>query len=168
MEFWPTGLLAMKVPRVEDFDPAAAARIPDMGMANLPAIERPVKATPPPPPVSREPSGSDVGSSRDTTTPRHRDTVIPRHHDTVTPRYRDTTIATIATLVTAFGKEAATYRFTQDEKNAIRGAVYSLRQKGQFVTENEILRVALNFIMLDFRQRGETSILAGVLRALKR
>ena len=36
------------------------------------------------------------------------------------------------------GKEAATYRFTQDEKRALSGIVYAYKEQGIKTSENEI------------------------------
>src|ERR1700690_701551 len=64
--------------------------------------------------------------------PRYHDTTIPsmvsRHHDTTIPsmvsRPHDTIIELIRSAVKTFGKEAATHRFTPDEKKAIADIVY--------------------------------------------
>lgn len=101
-------------------------------------------------------------------TPQHHDTKQPRHHATVIPRYRDTTIETVRAAVKIFGKEAATHRFTLEEKKAIRDIVYAYESRGIRTGENEISRIGVNFLIEDYRQNGENSILHKVLTALYR
>jgi len=98
--------------------------------------------------------------------PQYRDTKQPRHHDTMTPRYRDTTIEVIRAAVKVFGKEAATHRFTLEEKKAIADIVYSYRRTGIKTSENEISRIGVNFLIEDYRKNGESSLLHKVLKAL--
>src|SRR5688572_9892506 len=49
---------------------------------------------------------------------RKKSTTTPRYHDTVIPSYHDAIVETIRMAVKAFGKEAATHRFTPEEKKA--------------------------------------------------
>ena len=65
-----------------------------------------------------------------------------------------------------FGKEAATHRFTPDEKKAIADIVYSYGGLGIRTNENEITRIAINFVVNDYTENGEGSILAKALKAL--
>src|SRR5690554_1670761 len=64
-----------------------------------------------------------------TTIPSNHDTVIPRHHDTtldtMPPRYHDAIIEVVRRAVKEFGKEAATYRFTVEEKKALRNIIFA-------------------------------------------
>jgi hypothetical protein len=98
--------------------------------------------------------------------PRYRDTKQPRHHEAMTPRYRDTTTETVRAAVKIFGKEAATHRFTLEEKKAIRDIVYAYEGRGIRTGENEISRIGVNYLIEDYRQNGENSILHKVLTAL--
>ena len=95
-----------------------------------------------------------------------RDTKQPRHHATVTPRHRDTTIEAIRAAVKVFGKEAATHRFTLEEKRAIRDIVYAYEGQGIRTNENEVSRIGVNFLVEDYRTNGENSILHKALKAL--
>ena len=94
------------------------------------------------------------------------DTVIPRYHDTMTPRYNDTIIELVRRGVKDFGKEAATHRFTLLEKKALADIIYTYKSRGVKTSENEITRIAVNFLVEDFRDNGETSVLAKTLKAL--
>uniref|UniRef100_A0A7V3NVA9 Uncharacterized protein n=1 Tax=candidate division WOR-3 bacterium TaxID=2052148 RepID=A0A7V3NVA9_UNCW3 len=97
-------------------------------------------------------------SSGDTTTPRHRDTTIPRYQDTIFEQVRK--------AVKELGKEAATHRFTQEEKRAITDIIYTYKNNGIKTSENEVARISVNFIIEDYRENGENSILHKVLKAL--
>jgi hypothetical protein len=94
------------------------------------------------------------------------DTVVPRHHDTMVPRYHDTTVEEIRKAVKQIGKEAATHRYTVAEKQAIANIVFTYKNQGLFTSENEVSRIAINFIVADFEENGEESILAKALKAL--
>jgi hypothetical protein len=61
------------------------------------------------------------------------------------------------------GKVAATYRFTQEEKRALRELVYTYGGAGLHTSENEITRIALNWLLENHRQYGQESVLAQVL-----
>ena len=98
--------------------------------------------------------------------PRGRDTMPPQSHETTASRFHETVIELIRKAVKEFGKEAATHRFTTAEKKAIADAVYSYKNHGVRTSENEIARIAVNFIINDYRENGENSVLDRALRAL--
>jgi hypothetical protein len=113
-------------------------------------------------------------------------------HDTEIPRYHDTTSDTTVSLsqeqqdssdhsahnattpllertrraVKHLGKEAATYRFTVDEKKLLKKIGHEYALKGIRTSENEITRIAINYVMEEYRQHKDTSILARVLELL--
>src|SRR2546430_14442599 len=82
-------------------------------------------------------------------------TVIPRHHDTMASLNQDNTIETIRKAVKHLGKEAATYRFTQEEKMALSDIVYTYKGQGVRTSENEITRIAINFLVEDYKENGK-------------
>ena len=98
--------------------------------------------------------------------PSNRDTMQPRNHETMVSRYHDTTIETVRKAVKELGKEAATYRFTIEEKRAIADLVYTYKRRGIRTSENEITRIAVNFVLHDNQESGKNGILDKVLRAL--
>jgi hypothetical protein len=110
--------------------------------------------------------------------PQTNDTVIPRHHDTTVstmpPRNQDTMIPqddgnildVVRKAVKQIGKEAATHRFTSDEKNLLADIEYTYRRQGIRTSENEITRIAINYFIEDYRKNGESSLLATVLKLL--
>lgn len=105
-------------------------------------------------------------SNSDTMTPRYHDTTVSRYHDTMTPRYNDAIVALVRKAVKEFGKEAATHRFTETEKKEIADLIYTYKNRGIKTSENEITRLAVNFILEDYKENGEKSILHNILEAL--
>jgi hypothetical protein len=103
---------------------------------------------------------------RQKTVSANHDTKPPSNHDTTVSRYHETMIETVRKAVKQFGKEAATHRFTVDEKNAIADLVFTNKRLGIRTSENEIARIAVNFILEDQLENGENSILAKVLKVL--
>src|SRR6266496_2496561 len=109
----------MKKPRINDFYPNAT-ETPSLSssMENLPAIEK--SALPP----TMQEKGDDRSREFIPSPQKDHDTVIPRYHDTMQPRYHATTdtspknelIETVRKSVKRIGKEAATHRFTLEEK----------------------------------------------------
>ena len=90
----------------------------------------------------------------------------------MTPRYRDTTdtepVEAIRKGVRELGEKAATHRFTHEEKEALADIEYTYRkQYGWQTSENEITRIAIRWLIEDYRGNGENSVLHKVLKALK-
>jgi hypothetical protein len=105
--------------------------------------------------------------SADTAVSRNHDTVIPRHHETTpAPDLDDDPIEIIRTAVKQFGKESATQRLTLEEKQNLRDIEYAYDKQGIRTTGNEIIRIALNFLVLDYKKNGLNSVLAKVLEKL--
>ncbi len=98
--------------------------------------------------------------------PRNHDTTTPSNHDTMVPRYHDTIVELIRKAVREIGKEAATHRFTVEEKRAVAKVVFTYKNQGTITSENEIARIAINYVINDYNENGESSILSKVLRAL--
>ncbi len=93
-------------------------------------------------------------------------TMVPRYHDTTVSSYQDSLIENIRKAVKKLGKEAATYRFTEEEKKSLADIVYTYKGTGVRTSENEITRTAINFLVEDYRQNGSNSILARVIERL--
>lgn len=102
----------------------------------------------------------------DTAPPRHHDTTVSSNHDTMQPWYHDTAIELVRKAVREIGKEAATHRFTVAEKKTIREVVFTYENRGTLTSENEITRIAVNYVLNDYKENGEQSLLGKVLKAL--
>lgn len=94
------------------------------------------------------------------------DTTTPRHHDTVILPFPDTMIETIRKAVKQQGKEAATHRFTLEEKKLLRDVVYTYIAQGIRTSENEIARIAIHYLIKDYHENNKMSVLARVLERL--
>ena len=75
-------------------------------------------------------------------------------------------IELIRKAVKDVGKESATYRFTPEEKKALLELTFTYKVQGLKTSENELTRIAINFILEDHKQNGQNSILDKVLQAL--
>jgi hypothetical protein len=118
------------------------------------AVPKPTKSSPtvidPPKP-----------SSDETSIPRNHDAVIPRHHDTI-----DGLLETVRKAVKELGEKAATHRFTAAEKQAVADLIYTYKRQGIKTSENEIARIAINYLIEDFQRNGEQSVLDRVIKDL--
>jgi len=142
-------------------------KLNDAQKANPPEHQQPDKdeALSPITKVARTSAQKPKGPKH-TMTPRYHGTTIPRHHDTTVSRHHDTMISIIRGEVKVFGKEAATHRFTLEEKKAIADIVYAHKHLGIKTSENEIARIGVNFLINDYKENGENSVLSKVLKAL--
>jgi hypothetical protein len=102
----------------------------------------------------------------DTMIPRHHDTTAPRTHDTVIPQEVTDLFELVRKSVKQIGKEAATHRFTVEEKNLLADIEYTYKRQGIRTSENEITRIAINYFIEDYRRNGEESLLAKILKRL--
>jgi hypothetical protein len=80
--------------------------------------------------------------------------------------YPDSMIEMIRKSVKTTGKEVSFVRLTLEEKKQLADIVYTLKSQKIKTTENEINRIAINFLLEDYRLNGENSVLARVLAAL--
>ena len=75
-------------------------------------------------------------------------------------------IQTIRKTVREIGKESLFLRLTPEEKDQLRDIVYSFSKQRPKISENEIGRIALNYLLEDFKANGKNSILAKMIEAL--
>ena len=135
------------------------------GLADSPLFSAPLSGSSP---AKARVGGGKDGAKRQQAAKQssNHDTTSPRNHDTTVSWYHDTIIEPIRRAVKEFGKEAATHRFTLEEKKAIADIIYTYKRRGIKTSENEIARIAINFAIQDFRENGENSVLAKVLEVL--
>jgi hypothetical protein len=138
------------------------------GLADSPFFKKVEPHTPPPTKsgIKRARPVAPSHSQSDTTPSRNRDTMQPSNHDTTPPQRSDQIIEAVRKAVKELGKEAATHRFTVEEKKTIADIIYSYKRLGTRTSENEITRIAVNFIINDYKQCGENSVLEKALKAL--
>lgn len=108
-------------------------------------------------------------SVNDTVIPRNHESLVSSEHDTSSSTLTDDPIIAIRRAVIPIGKEPATHRFTLEEKNHLDEIEYHYRKQYRIrTTENEITRIAVNYLLHNYRQNGETSILHKVLESIHR
>ena len=78
----------------------------------------------------------------------------------------DSMIEAIRKTVKSLGKEVAFTRLTPEEKGRLADIVYTYKRQGIKTSENEINRIAINFLIEDFNKNGKESVLAKVIEAL--
>jgi hypothetical protein len=103
---------------------------------------------------------------RATKTAANHATMTSGHHDTTTPRLKAELVSRLREAVKPLGKEGATHRFTPEEKERLAEIVYQYHRRGLRSSENEIVRVAIHWLLEDHAARGEEGILHRVLLAL--
>lgn len=81
-------------------------------------------------------------------------------------RQPDSLIAEIRRTVRAYGKEVSYVRLTPEEKSLLADITYTYKRQGVKTSENEMNRIAVNFLLLDYRVNGAASILTRVIEAL--
>jgi len=114
----------------------------------------------------RSSEGSVDATNQGSKQPSNHEPMTPRAHDTVVSRAHDTNIETIRKAVKQIGKEGATHRFTSKEKQDIADLIYTYKRQGIRTSENEITRIAINFVVQDRNENGENSILDQVIKVL--
>jgi hypothetical protein len=142
------------------------ARSESSGTPPVADVKATKKASPKQAPPRSAQAASAAGTEEKPAPPRHRGTTPPRNHETMPPRYHEAIIQEVRKAVREFGKEAATHRFTVAEKKAVADILYTYRQRGLKTSENEVTRIAVNFILRDYEENGENSVLDRALRAL--
>jgi hypothetical protein len=141
------------------------------------ATTPPPEHVPPPPKViqalpkgngtthNRKKSTSKQSRNRGVMTSRNHGVMTPLLHDTIPPGTEDV-ISKLRSIVRQIGKEPTTCRLTVDEKKLLKSVEFDYSTKDIQTSANEIMRIAMNFIVDDYRENGEQSILDKVLRAL--
>jgi hypothetical protein len=80
--------------------------------------------------------------------------------------YHDDVVEMIRKAVKTPGKEVSFVRMTVEEKAQLADIIYTYKRQGKKTSENEINRIAINYILEDYRANGERSILARVIASL--
>ena len=75
-------------------------------------------------------------------------------------------IEAVRRIVKVVGREVSFCRVSPEEKAQLAEIVYTYKRRGVRTSENEINRIALNAILLDYATNGEQSLLARTIAAL--
>jgi hypothetical protein len=81
-------------------------------------------------------------------------------------RNQDSMIETIRKTVKSLGTKVSFTRVTPEEKARVEDIVYTYKRQGVKTSENEINRIAMNFLIEDFAKNGKESVLTQVVEAL--
>lgn len=104
-----------------------------------------------------------ASANQETMPSRQSEAETPRHPAAMTPAM----LKPLRQAVRQIGKEASTYRFTREEKDKLAETIYTQGRAGIRTCENEIVRIAVNWLIADQQARGEVSVLAQALKALR-
>jgi len=80
---------------------------------------------------------------------------------------QDDVVQRIRKIVKTQGREVSFIRLTAEEKGQLADVVYTYKRQGRKTTENEVSRIAVNYLLEDYKANGNTSVLARVLEALQ-
>lgn len=149
------------------FQPQAHAK----PVPKVPAMKnRPTPATPTVEVAPSSATPATQSSNRGVTPSRHRDSKQARHPDRKQPLSEDGMMVehfdAIRKAVKQLGKEVSTHRFTPEEKAALADIVYTYARQGVRTSENEITRIGVNWLLLDYRYNGVNSVLSRLLERL--
>jgi hypothetical protein len=75
-------------------------------------------------------------------------------------------IETIRKTVKSLGTKVSFTRVTPEEKARVADIIYTYKRQGVKTSENEITRIAMNFLIEDFHKNGKESVLSQVIEAL--
>ena len=76
-------------------------------------------------------------------------------------------LETIRKIVKKPGKEDVLYvRLTKEEKDKLADVSYTYKRQGIRTSDNEVVRVAINALLEDYKTNGENSLLALVMASL--
>jgi len=145
---------------------AIANELKESAFFRRPEQEQPETNTPAPLPETPIHTLEQSTTKRDTMIPRHHDTTVSSNHDTTIPIQGTDIFEVVRKSVKQIGKEAATHRFTLEEKNLLADIEYTYKRRGIRTSENEITRIAINYLVEEYRQNGEQSILAKILKRI--
>jgi hypothetical protein len=87
-------------------------------------------------------------------------------HASTRANYPDRLIEILRKAVKEYGREISYVRLTPLEKSLLADIVYTCRKQGTKTTENEINRIAINYMIKDFEAHGKESLLIKVLVAI--
>ena len=124
-------------------------------------------------PLQKSPS-VEAGPSRATTEDKQLsrkpeskiDILIDSYHDSKITLYHSDLIEAIRKAVKPRGKDVTILRLTEDEKHQLADIAHNYKRRGKRTSETQIHRIAVNFILQDYKANGEHSVLDRVIRAL--
>ncbi|HZM23462.1 MAG TPA: hypothetical protein VFC02_17050 [Anaerolineales bacterium] len=117
-------------------------------------------------------SPSEEKKQEEQKTPRPRKDTAPKaikkesYHASTLASKQDNMIEVIRKTVKSLGSKVSFTRVTPEEKGWLADIIYTYKRQGIITSENEINRIAMNFLIEDFHKNGKESVLAQVIEAL--
>jgi hypothetical protein len=147
----------MKKPRLTDFDPDA--KVPQLAspLDGYPPITKRVVA------VAQDQSASQKKKPL----PKGNNKLDSMNASKLASMIASTDIVSVVRkAVRQTGKEVSFIRLAREEKQQLGDIVYTYKRQGIKTSENEINRIAVNYLLEDYRLNGANSILQRVMEAL--
>jgi hypothetical protein len=153
-----------------DFDPTGSAAQPTESLPENGQSLEEVPKTSPPAEAATQPSAGvspAKSDSRRASRPASRSSIKQESKlASVLASVDSKTIEAIRKVVKTQGREVSFIRLTPEEKAQVSDIVYTYKRQGQKTTENQINRIAINYLLHDYHEHGEQSVLARVLASL--
>lgn len=97
---------------------------------------------------------------------RNQDSLLASNHAS-TLALSTETLESIRKIVKNPGKEDVLYvRLTKGEKDKLADVIYTYKRQGVRTSDTEVVRVAINTLLEDYKSNGEKSLLAIILASL--
>ncbi len=155
-----------------DADPVAAAasatEAPEAAPADIPSRSRPAPRKGQAPSLPEEMQG-ETAQARNQPVERvskHASTRARKQNGIEAGDQSDAWVDKIRKSVRVPGKEVVYMRVTPQEKLRLRDIAYSYQRQGTKTTDTEISRIAVNYILEDYEQNRESSVLARVIASM--
>jgi GTP cyclohydrolase FolE2 len=140
----------MKTPRVEDFDPKVPVKLPDMGMEDLPRIEKP--------PALSSQALPTIELTADK--PQNQEIKISRSQESHQEIKKERFLDFLKPFLEMRSAGMVSFRYPQDLMDVMAEAQYQIMKRHKRkLTKNAILVAALAFVLWDYERRSEESIL---------
>jgi len=110
----------------------------------------------------------DKEQSSATKLPSEQTTKLPKKHKSSlgneSPRY----VEDVRVVVKEVGRENSPLRLTANENTMLEDSIYDIKRTfGLRTDKTEVERIALNYILNDYQENGEQSILVAIVRKLR-
>lgn len=110
-------------------------------------------------PLPAQPTSDSLQSSK------HSSNLASKHASTLA--LSTEMIEFIRKIVKNPGKEDVLYvRLTKEEKDKLADVSYTYKRQGMKTSDNEVVRIAINALLEDYKANGEASLLATILASL--
>ncbi len=86
--------------------------------------------------------------------------MVADHQNRKKSSYQNNIIKEIRKMISEIGKESSTYRISKGEKKLLLSIIYELRMNGIKTSENQMIRIGLNYVVQDYlKSKGNSMLL---------